>query len=70
MGLSRNRGVEEGNCNARPTAGALKSVFQEWEGEDPWALDWVGATAPPAGFGLGGGSCLGAPVGAPPIQRQ
>lgn len=68
MGLCTNRGVEEGLCNARPTAGALKSAFQEWEGEGPWALDWVGAIAPPAGLGLGGAPAWG-PLWEPPQYR-
>lgn len=62
--------VEEGLCGAWPTAGALKSVLQGWEGGRRMGTGIGRGCSPSRRAWLGGGSCLGAPVGAPPIQRH
>lgn len=59
-------------CSAWPTAGALKSVFQQpagTEGAGSWAPAGVGAAAPPAGLSLGGLLPEG-PCGSPPNTKE
>lgn len=55
--MSRNRRIEEGLCNARLTAGALKSVFQGWMGLQPLPQ------------GLAGGAPAWGPLWEPPQYR-
>lgn len=67
MGLSINRGVGEGLCNARPPAGALKSAIVNGRGKAHG--HWIGWGLQPLPQGLAGGAPAWGPLWEPPQYR-
>lgn len=67
-GCPWTRGVEEGLCGAWPTAGALKSVLQGWEGGRHMGTGIGGGCSPSRRAWLGGAPAWG-PLWEPPQYR-